>query len=198
MSSKRVATQTKTEILDAAWDLVSRRGADVSVSDIAKQVGISRQSIYLHFGSRGGLLIALVRRADDRFDIKTALFDAFALPDPQARLERTLDVWLDFVPKIYPVAKDLIRLRDTDAESAAAWEDRMQELRSWLAILFTSLEADGVLPHGWTARDASEVFWAHSSVQVWGLLTSDCGWSADKARRHLRQFLVSSMVAKRG
>lgn len=195
MSSKRVATQTKTEILDAAWDLVSHRGADVSVSEIAKQVGVSRQAIYLHFGSRGGLLIALVRRADDRFNIKAALFEAFARPDPRDRVAQTLEVWLDFVPKIYPVASDLIRLRGTDAESAAAWEDRMEELRNWLTTMCASLERDGVLPQGWTAQDASSVFWAHSSVQVWGLFTRDCGWSADKTRAHMQHVILSSILA---
>ncbi|MDG1826246.1 MAG: TetR/AcrR family transcriptional regulator, partial [Henriciella sp.] len=64
--------------MDSAWDLVAKEGADVSLATIAKAAGISRQSIYDHFGSRGGMLIALVRRADDRLSIKDGLFNAFS------------------------------------------------------------------------------------------------------------------------
>ncbi|MEM6448510.1 MAG: helix-turn-helix domain-containing protein, partial [Cyanobacteria bacterium P01_D01_bin.123] len=129
MSSKARYRLTREEILDAAWALVSERGAEVSISEIAKAAGISRQSVYLHFGTRGGLLMALVRRADDRFEIKERLFACFDIVDPRERLQDSIRVWIDFVIEIYPVAKELVRLRETDQDAATAWEDRMSDLR---------------------------------------------------------------------
>ena len=87
----------------------------------------------------------------------------------------TLQVWLEFVPKIYLVAKDLIRPRETDPEAATAWADRMDELREWLLDLTRSFETDGALKDSWTPEQASQFFWAQTSVQVWGLLKRDCG-----------------------
>ncbi len=194
MSSNGRRKQTEAELLDTAWDLVTEYGAEVSIADIAKKAGVSRQTIYLHFGSRAGLLLALVRRADDRFDIKRLMFEAFAEPDPRGRLERTVQVWLDFVPKIYPVARDLIRLRDTDHDASAAWEDRMADLRSWLLVMFRSLSEEGALRDHWRAEDASDYFWAQSSVQAWGLLVHDCGWSEEAARDKIRRALVAALL----
>ena len=125
--------KTREDILDAAWDLISVEGADVSVARIAKSAGISRQSVYDHFGTRGGMIFAMVRRIDERLSIKEELFAAFEKPDPRARLAITIDTWIDFVKEIYPVATDLIRLRATDQDVANAWEDRMSELKLHVA-----------------------------------------------------------------
>lgn len=194
MSSNERRQKTQAEILDAAWDLISESGADVSIAEIARSAGISRQSVYLHFGTRGGLLVALVRRADDRFDIRRNLFAAFELKDPYRRLETTISVWLEFVPKIYPVAKDLIRLRETDQDASLAWEDRMAELRGWLLVMTRSLEADGVLAPQWDAADACAYLWAGFSVQTWGLLVHDCGWQPAKAEQKIRSSLIVTLL----
>lgn len=194
MSRNSRGRKTRDDILDSAWDLISTKGAEVSVSQIATAVGMSRQTVYLHFGSRGGLLIALVRRADQRHEIKEAFDAALALPDPYARLTATLATWLDFVPTIYPVARDLIRLRDSDPEAAAAWDDRMTDLRSWLAVLTRSLNDDGALQDHWTPEAAAAHLWAHSSVQVWGLLTTECGWSPAQAAETITRTLCTDLM----
>ena len=196
MSSKGRLQRTRAEILDAAWDLVSLKGAKVSIAEISQAAGISRQSVYDHFGSRGGMIMALVRRADERFEIKEKLFAAFKHEDPRQRFEGTIDVWIDFVKEIYPVATDLIRLRATDADAANAWEDRMAELRQWLLVLTKTLEDEGVLPKAWTARTASEFLWASFSVQMWGLLIEDCGWPEARTRKVFRTTLCQTLLVK--
>lgn len=192
-SAGRVA-RTRAEILDSAWDLISDRGAEVSLAEIAKAARISRQSVYDHFGSRGGLILALVRRTDERLDIKARFDKAFDEGNPAQRLDATVEVWIRFVQEIYPVASDLIRLRSTDADASAAWEDRMSELRQWLEGLTRSLERDGALQAAWSAEAAADYLWASFSVQTWGLLTRDCGWPEEKAldvlKRTIRQALL--------
>ena len=161
---------------------------------ICSAAGVSRQAGYLHFGSRGGLLMALVHRADERFAIRESLFEAFALPDPQTRLEASITAWLDFVVKIEPVASDLIRLRATDADAANAWEDRMAELRAWLTELVISLDKEGSLAPGWKVEDAAAYLWAAMSVQVWGLLRRDCGWADKRSRQALSRALTDTLL----
>jgi len=194
MSSQRRVQRTRTEILDRAWILISEQGADVSLDKIAKTAGVSRQSIYDHFGSRGGLILALVRRTDERLDIESSLFAAFELNDPQQRLKETIDVWIRFVQAIYPVATDLIRLRKTDEDASAAWEDRMSDLRTWLKVLTKSLQKDGALQPVWSAQTASEFLWASFSVQMWGLLTEECGWDAQDASNVLKRTLCQTLL----
>lgn len=194
MSSSPKRTRTRTEILDVAWALISEHGAGVPVAEIARAAGISRQSVYLHFRSRGGLLIALVRRADERFEIKERLFDSFQTPDPRRRLRAAIEVWLAFLPRISPVARDLIRLRATDPDAAAAWEDRMADLRAWLSQLIASIAQDGALADGWAVDDAADYLWAAISMQVWSLLVDDCAWTQDRAGTALIHALEAALL----
>ncbi|MFC3053638.1 TetR/AcrR family transcriptional regulator [Kordiimonas pumila] len=195
MSSNKKSEITKREILDAAWGLVAEKGADVSVSEIAKAAGVSRQAVYLHFASRGGLLIALVKRADERFGIKQGFFDAAAMQDPAVRLDMCLSVWFRFVVEILPVATDLIRLRATDADAAHAWQDRMSELRLWYQNLVKGLQEDGALKPDWTVDTAADYLWAASSVQALSLLAVECGWGFDKTSLTLKKTISDTLLA---
>ncbi|MEX0838776.1 MAG: TetR/AcrR family transcriptional regulator [Parvibaculum sp.] len=181
MSKIGKSARTRAEILDAAWALIAERGAGISLAEIAGAVGMTRQSIYVHFGSRGGLLIALVRRADDRADIRRKFMEALAKTEPRTRLKACLAVWCSFVPEIYPVAQDLIRLRAGDSDAAKAWDDRMTELQRVFRSLTRGLHEAGALAPHWTAARAADFLWAGSSVETWGLLTVERGWSAASA-----------------
>ncbi|MDO8421069.1 MAG: TetR/AcrR family transcriptional regulator [Parvibaculum sp.] len=197
MSKIGKSERTHNEILDAAWGLIAEHGADISLSQIAAAVGVTRQSIYVHFGSRGGLLVALVRRADERADIEQKFERALAIETAEARLAAFLDVWFRFVPEIYPVAKDLVRLKANDEEAFTAWEDRMTDLRRAFGVLTKSLKADHALATHWTAPRAAEFMWASSSIENWGLLTVDCGWTANQAANAIKQSLDRAILARR-
>src|ERR1051325_5169237 len=58
--------ETRKRILDKTWRLMEKRkGQGVKIIDIARAAGVSRQAVYLHFGSRAELLIATVRYVDE-------------------------------------------------------------------------------------------------------------------------------------
>lgn len=194
MSNLKRSERTRLEILDAAWDLIAERGAAVSMAEIAAAVGMTRQSVYVHFSSRGGLLMALVRRADDRFFIWEGFTSAMTEKDPTKRLDAVLAVWLEFVPKIHPVATDLIRMRATDEDAARAWEDRMAELLKFYRGLINDLKKEGALAPGWSVPRATDFLWASSSVQAWDLLVGDRSWSAVTAEKTIRGTICSTLL----
>jgi len=164
------------------------------MSEIAKAVGMTRQSIYVHFGSRGGLLIALVRRADERFLIWENFARAMAVESPRQRLDACLVAWLDFVPKIHPVARDLIRLRATDEDAARAWTDRMAELLGFFRQLVRGLHRENALAKGWAVPRAADFLWATCSVQSWDLLVQDRGWSEASAAKVIRSTAARALL----
>jgi AcrR family transcriptional regulator len=60
--------QSRELILDATERLMSSRGyAATSISDIRKACGLPPSSIYWHFGSKEGVLAAVMERGADRF-----------------------------------------------------------------------------------------------------------------------------------
>ena len=194
MSNLERGARSHQQILDTAWDLIAARGAEVSLAEIAKAVGMTRQSIYVHFGSRGGLLIALVRRTDEREEIFERFNAALAADEPADRLDACLAVWLDFVVVIRPVASDLIRLRATDPDAAAAWDDRMADAVGLFRKLVASLKKDGALAAAWSVPRATDYLWSACSVQAWSLLVDDRGWSEAAANRTIRRVMAEVLL----
>lgn len=63
---RRTADQAQREILDAAERRLRDAGPDsIRLQDVARDVGVSHPAILHHFGSREGLVEAVVRRAFD-------------------------------------------------------------------------------------------------------------------------------------
>ena len=194
MSKTKKSDRTKAAILDTAWELISNEGSAVSMAEIAKAAGITRQAVYTHFGTRMALLVALVRRADERFEIWEEFAAAMAEPEPRRRLEACLDAWFRFVPKIRPVATDLIASRVRDPDAAQAWHDRMDELKDFYRTLTGGLIGAQALAPGWTADKAAAFIWANSSVQCWTLLVGECGWDEAEASETLKQTIVRTLI----
>ncbi len=195
MSKNKKSQRTHAEILDVAWDLIASKGASVSMADIAAAAQMTRQSIYVHFGSRGGLLFELVKRADERFGIWDDFGAAMKEQNPAARLDAVLSAWLRFVPKIHPVATDLIRLRSGDRDAEIAWGDRMTDLLAFYRVLVTQLEKEKVLAKGWTVDTAADFIWVTSSMQSWDLYVNERFWSPQAAARQIRKTIVTTLLA---
>lgn len=55
------AVRNRERILDAAKDAFTRRGADASLDEIAKQAGVGAGTLYRHFPTRDALIEAVYR-----------------------------------------------------------------------------------------------------------------------------------------
>jgi AcrR family transcriptional regulator len=75
--------QSRQQILDATEKLMGTRGyAATSISDIREACGLPASSIYWHFGSKDGVLAAVMERGAQRY---------FASIPAEAAVERQLD-----------------------------------------------------------------------------------------------------------
>ena len=54
------ATPTRRRVLDAAAELLTRDGLDVSMEAIARQAGVTRMTVYRQLGSRDQVLVAVL------------------------------------------------------------------------------------------------------------------------------------------
>lgn len=134
------ADSSRDRILDATEQLVAERGyTAASISLIAKASGLPGSSIYWHFGSKEGLLAAMVARGSDRwlaslapwssYDGDFAAFlrgTALAMSD-HARFIRVLFlIMLDGRPELAGARESLRGLR----------EDAVRRLRRVIASHF--------------------------------------------------------------
>jgi AcrR family transcriptional regulator len=69
---QELGARSRDEIIDAAENIMSLHGYDgASVSRIAAASGLPSSSIYWHFGSKSGVLAAVMERGADRFFAET-------------------------------------------------------------------------------------------------------------------------------
>lgn len=90
---EEIGEESRRRILDAAEELFAERGFErTSIVDVAERSGISRGSIPWHFTNKEGLLVAVVRRALDRY-VHPGADEGGSADDLKRTLER-LKAWM--------------------------------------------------------------------------------------------------------
>jgi AcrR family transcriptional regulator len=172
-------SETRKRIFEATWKLLEgRRGQSVRMRDIAEAAGLSRQALYLHFGSRTELVVATTRYLDGVLGLEGRLARYRAATDGTEILEAFIEFWGNYIPQIFGIAKALLAVLEVDEAARAAWDDRMAAVRDGCRNAVEGLERDGVLAAGWSREQAIDWLWMMLSVRNWELLTVERGWSA--------------------
>jgi AcrR family transcriptional regulator len=174
--------------------MVKRRGQHVWVGDIARAARVSRQAVYLHFGSRANLLVATVRYVDEVLGLDERLRQVKAADSGAEILQALVEFWGNYLPEIYGLAKALLAVYDTDKDAATAWDDRMGVLQEGCRNTIECLERDGTLVPGWELEDAASLVWAVLAVAVWENLTIKSGWSTDQYIHRMQRALKHTFV----
>jgi AcrR family transcriptional regulator len=85
----------RNTLLDAACDeLQKRRWADITMADIARAAGVSRQTLYNEFRSREDFAQVLVMRESDRFLVAVEQAVEDHREDPAGAISAAFDVFL--------------------------------------------------------------------------------------------------------
>lgn len=190
-------TATRVAILDAAIELVlgqPERPDEIRMVDIAERAGVSRRSLYGHFGSRTGLLVAMVQHFDARGILQGLIEGVLDAPTPLDALDAVVRLHAEYSPVAYPVARVLMLGRHEDESLRAAWDDRMEARLEVYASVVRRLEREGLLSPEWDVRTATDMMWALTSWQVWEQLVRDRRWSKGRYRRYLETVLRRALV----
>lgn len=189
-----MSSSSRPAILAASQTLITRDGPGISLSEVAVEAGVSRQAVYLHFGSRAGLLVALVRHMDEEAGIRERLERALAAEDPIDAFRRFVREWLRFAIEIQPIASTLFAARKGDEAAAQAWEDRARDLRAGFLAVTSRLRDAGQLRDGLSANTAAGLAWAFCSVPVAEQLAVDLGWSTDRVIRETSEAALRAVT----
>ncbi|MEW2478273.1 TetR/AcrR family transcriptional regulator [Mycobacterium sp. NPDC049093] len=85
-------------ILVAAGNAIDERGADFSIADVARTLGVTRQTVYRYFPSTDALLVAsAVHAASDFLDRVAAHVQG--VTDPVEAVAEGIAIALDWLPK---------------------------------------------------------------------------------------------------
>lgn len=187
---------TRDAVLDAALDLLMEEGApsEVRLEDIARRAGVSRQSVYLHFGSRAGLLVALVQHVDTEGMLESLVQQVFDAPTALDAVDAIAHLHAEYSPVVYPVARVFMAGRRDDAALRVAWDDRMEARRNVYRVVVERLLQDSLLGAQWEVAAATDIVFAVTSWEVWELLVIDRGWSKEAYRGQVAATLRRTLV----
>lgn len=200
MRRETISDETRTAILDAAWALmVNRQMAGAGMAAVAAAAGVTRQTVYLAFGSRVGLLVAMARRADQRSAHSRRMARIAAEPAPDAdRLLDFVDAWLSHLPEIFPVGRILLAAAATDPDAAAVLADRLEgSLHARFLHILRPLAAQGRLRAGLTAAQAADLCWSLTHLDAWRHLVVEHGWTPEAFRASRREAIAQTVLAPR-
>jgi AcrR family transcriptional regulator len=192
---------TRERILRATWRMLEeRRGQNVRLEDVARAANVSRQAVYLHFGSRTTLFVATARYADESLHLMERMREACDAETGVIAIAAYVRFWADYVPDIYGLAKALLALRESDEAAAAAWDDRMAALREGCLTILRQMNRDGApavpLASPWTVETAADYFYATLAIPTWESLTIERGWSREEYVERVTLAIKRALLAE--
>lgn len=188
--------ETRALVLDAAWSEVVERGARVTLAAVATRAGVSRQALYLHFGDRAGLLVALVQHMDASLDLDESIAAVQAAPDGRSLIEALMRLNTSFWHQVLPVARVLEAAQDDDEALGMAWRERMAFRQATFRSMIESLEQRGELDQDWTVDDAAGMLHAVAHLDTWRELVVRLAWTDERYVDVMSRTLARALLSR--
>jgi AcrR family transcriptional regulator len=194
-SRQHAAEETQRRILDVSRKLFSRSGIDrVTIAEIAGQSAVAASTIYALFGSKAGILRALMLRAVFNTDYEAMVRKLQEVRDPIEQLRLTAGI----ARSVYEgESKEVGLLRGASAfspelkELEREFEDRRYDLQhERLTALF---DRGRNLP-GISFQQARDVMWTLTGRDVYRMLVTERRWPADHYEAWLGHTLVTALT----
>ena len=188
------AADTRRRIASAALDLFGEHGfGGTAVTAIAERAGVSVQTVYATFGSKGALLRALLDQMEENADAARWRERIAADPDPRGKLT----AFAQWSAGLFASSRAIIAAGQ-GASDPAILELRAEadgHRRAALDSLVGALEASGALRAGLSHRRAVDRAWILTGVEPYFGATDGCGWSDTAYAKWLADLLVSQLLA---
>lgn len=177
MTTANSESQTREDLVSAGLALFRARGpAAVTLADVARAAGVSRQTVYLHFGNRTGLLTEVARHSDLNSSYARQLREISYGPASVAALETFVRTWFRNLPDILEVVLALHAAAASDAAARAALQNRMDTIATMIGRLIKGLKDQGALQEGWAVGEASDWICFQLDPVLWDHAIAMRGW----------------------
>lgn len=189
-----VASAAQVRILAAAVNLIQQKGgADVTMAEIAKAAGLSRQAVYLHFEDREALLLSLARYADDRRGLDSEVARVLQSSTGIEAISRYIDLLTRTNDGIWVLARAADAVRRTDPAVENTWQDRVRVRLKVCTAIVERLDNEGTLKSGLSPETAIDLLWALTALRTWEDLVKIRGWSPEKYGHYICETVTATI-----
>jgi AcrR family transcriptional regulator len=193
------AERTRASVLETAQRLFLAHGyGATTIGAIAREAGVSVETIYKAFGNKPGLVRAIHERAlagegdvptSQRSDEMRAREE-----DPHTVIRR----WGDFATEVMPrVAPILLLIRSAAAsapELSALWEELEDQRLRRMADNARYFVDGGHLREGWTLEEARDVLWAYTSPELYERLVLRQRWPLERYGQFVSEGIIAALL----
>jgi AcrR family transcriptional regulator len=190
------AAETRRQVLAAARAAVLADGRlEFGVGEIAAAAGVARSTVYAAFGSRAGLLAALVDETLHRAGLETVIAE-YQRPDPVDALDRSLLASCRMYAADHRVFARLLMLRAVDPDAVAPLARSLDDRAIGMASLAERLAAAHRLRLDLPEKQATDVLWVLTSFWTFDELFTGRGLDADGCARILIEMARSTLLVE--
>ncbi len=187
--------ETRLRIILAARSLIDDMGyPNVSLDEIAVKAEVSRQTIYVQFGSKLGVLEAMIDYVD-QVGLKDLLAVLDAATDPVEALHSLIRLDLQYVHENMKLFRTFRAQAVSDSDFRTVLADRMQNRKNGIRGLMEWLHREGKLTENWSVNEATDWVFSVESFHVYDDLVNNCGWTLEHMNRRMLEMIDTMLLA---
>ena len=193
-----IVEQTRERIIDATRELLAREGyPNASVDEVARLADVARATVYYQFGSKKGLIEAVVQDIQRRAG-QEAVAGSVEAADPVDAMREAFVRGSWFWAAERPLVHKLTGLAAVDADIrrilAVVERDRLPVLER----LVERLSGAQRLAPSYSTEEALHVLWMLSSFEAFDQLFTGRGLPVDDVARLLGDLAVATLASGSG
>ena len=195
------ARQTKRQIIEAARSLFIERGyAGATIDAIAQNAGVASETLYAAFGSKRAILARLFEVSLVGDDLPIPLLErqgpqaAMNEADQHRQIELFADDIYEIMSRVAPLFDVMRGAAKTEPDVAEMLKNMLSARVHGMLAFVRALAKNGPLREGLTPERAAETVWTLTSAEVFTLLKTHRGWSAEVHKRWLADSLTRLLL----
>lgn len=188
------ALETRLRIRKSARKLFAAKGfAETTINEIAEDAGVAPQTVYSVFGSKGGIVAAILEDLQETAGESTRIAEIVSEEDSH----RQLRLFVSWVRTFFEQGAPVIRavLTAQSAPDVAALADQGDQNRQYGTRELAGMWASrGALRDGIELEDAAQRLWLLTSAEQYMLATDKLGWNPDQYEQWLGDLLERELL----
>jgi AcrR family transcriptional regulator len=185
--------QTRQRIIDAARTaLITPPPRTFNLSEVADRAGVVRSTIYTVFGSRRGLLQAVLEDVAARGGWER-MRAAYRNPDALAALLGNIDAGTRMASDEHPVITAVFALAAVDADAAAVAAEEGEKRRRGLGDMLRRMREQGYLRPDLDDDEALDIAYLLASFRTFDQLYTERGLDQPTAAQRLTRLATSTL-----